>query len=31
MHRIVIRKPGGYTALEYVETPNPQPGPGDPG
>ena len=29
MHRIVIRKPGGYTALEYVETPNPQPGPGE--
>ena len=29
MHRIVIRKPGGYTALEYVESPDPEPGPGE--
>lgn len=29
MHRIVIRKPGGYGALEYVEEPDPQPGPGE--
>lgn len=29
MHRIVIRKPGGYDALEWVEEPDPVPGPGE--
>lgn len=29
MHRIVIKKPGGYSALEYVESPAPEPGPGE--
>jgi len=29
MHRIVINKPGGYSALEYVESPDPQPRPGE--
>ncbi len=28
MHRIIIRKPGGYDALELVEEPDPVPGPG---
>jgi NADPH:quinone reductase-like Zn-dependent oxidoreductase len=27
--RIVIRKPGGYSALETVEEPDPTPGPGE--
>jgi len=29
MHRIVITRPGGYSALEYVEAPDPQPGAGE--
>jgi len=29
MQRIVIRKPGGYSALETVEQPDPAPGPGE--
>lgn len=29
MHRIVIRKPGGYGALELVEEPDLHPGPGE--
>ncbi len=29
MHRIVISKPGGYSALEYIESPDPEPGPGE--
>jgi synaptic vesicle membrane protein VAT-1 len=29
MQRIVIRRPGGYTALELVEAPDPVPGPGE--
>lgn len=29
MHRIVIQRPGSYSALEYVESPDPQPGHGD--
>ncbi|MEX2528217.1 MAG: zinc-binding dehydrogenase [Gemmatimonadota bacterium] len=29
MHRILIRKPGGYDALEWVEAPDPTPGPGE--
>ena len=29
MHRIVIKKPGGYSALQYVESPDPEPGPGE--
>lgn len=29
MHRIVITKPGGYSALEYLESPDPQPGLGE--
>ena len=29
MHRVIIRKPGGYSALEYVESPDPVPGRGE--
>jgi len=29
MHRIVINKPGGYSTLEYVESPDPVPGTGE--
>jgi len=29
MQRIVIRKPGGYSALELIEEPDPAPGPGE--
>ncbi|MDX1626111.1 MAG: zinc-binding dehydrogenase [Wenzhouxiangellaceae bacterium] len=29
MRRIVIRRPGGYAALELVEEPDPSPGPGE--
>lgn len=29
MHRIVIDKPGGYTALRFFEAPEPQPGRGE--
>ena len=29
MQRIVIRKPGGYSALEMVEEPDPTPEPGE--
>ena len=29
MHRIVIKKTGGYAALQYVESPDPEPGPGE--
>lgn len=29
MHRIVIRRPGGYSALELVEAPDPEPGQGE--
>ena len=29
MQRVVIRKPGGYSALEAVEQPDPAPGPGE--
>lgn len=29
MRRIVIDKPGGCESLEYVESPDPQPGPGE--
>jgi NADPH:quinone reductase-like Zn-dependent oxidoreductase len=29
VQRIVIRKPGGYSALEMVEEPDPTPGPGE--
>ena len=29
MHRIQIRRPGGYDALELVEEPDPVPGPNE--
>ena len=29
MHRIVIERPGGYSALKWVEAPDPEPGPGE--
>jgi len=29
VHRIVIHRPGGYSALEYLESPDPRPGPGE--
>ena len=29
MHRIVITRPGGYSTLEYVESPDPVPGRGE--
>jgi len=29
MHQIVIQKPGGYDALQLIEAPDPEPGPGE--